>query len=262
MQKKLITAIMKRIDEEVPELNDIIFRDRNKEYGAYQLRKGYKTVAGFSILSAVIICTSLVISASISTEQVTGSDGKDLIVIIQPEAYKPQVIKVPEVKPPVELIKQIRNVAPQVVDSVEDNTFIPITDVITATTVNGDVNDTVTYTEIPDDVIPVEPTVFISVEEMPEFPGGESALLTYIGRNTVYPVEAIENNIEGRVFLKFVVKPDGTVGNIEILRSVDPLLDQEAERVVGTLPKFNPGKHNGVPVNVWYSVPVLFRITR
>jgi protein TonB len=254
--------MMKRNEKKVPGFDEIIFENRNREYGAYQLRKRYNSATSFSILVALAICTAIVIGLQLTTKPGTATEGKGIIVIVQPESYNPDLVKPPEVKPPRDLIKPPQNVAPKVVDSTIQTTFIPITDVITATTVNGDVNDTVVYIETSVDVVPAEPPVFIVVEEMPEFPGGNSALLEFIGKNTVYPTEAIENNIEGRVILKFVVTPNGSVGKIEILKGVDPLLDKEAIRVVGTLPKFRPGKQSGVPVNVWYSVPVLFQIKR
>ena len=95
---------------------------------------------------------------------------------------------------------------------------------------------------------------------MPEFPGGDMALLKYIHENLIYPSDAQINNVQGRVVLKFVVNGDGSVDRIEVIRSVDPLLDNEAIRVIGRLPKFKPGKQGGVPVPVWFTIPVTFRI--
>ena len=97
---------------------------------------------------------------------------------------------------------------------------------------NGNVSDTVTYTEPTDPVLPAEIKPFVFVEEMPEFPGGTDALLKFVGENLRYPEEAQNNNIQGRVILKFVVNPDGSVDRIEILKGVDQLLDDEAIRVV------------------------------
>jgi len=95
-------------------------------------------------------------------------------------------------------------------------------------------------------------------DEMPEFPGGEIALRKFISMNTVYPPEARELDIKGRVYVKFRISTLGYVDGISIAKSVHPLLDDEAMRVVGTLPNFKPGKQNGVAVNVWYTVPVNF----
>jgi protein TonB len=253
--------MMKRNEEKVPKFDEIIFENRNKEYGAYDLRKRYKTATSISILSALAICTAIVAGISLSTESGTAKGGKDVIIIVQPELYKPPEVTQPDVKPPRELVKLSQNVTPKVVDDTSLVTeFIPITDVLINTTVNGDVNDTVAYVEPTDDIVPREEKIFIVVQEPPMYPGGDGALLQFIGKNIVYPPEAISNNIQGRVILKFVVTENGSVGKIELLKGVDPLLDQEAIRVVGTIPKFKPGRQGGTPVCVWYSVPVLFQL--
>jgi len=100
--------------------------------------------------------------------------------------------------------------------------------------------------------------VFFIVEDMPEFPGGEMALRTYIANSIKYPVIAQENGIQGKVYVTFVVGKDGKVSNATIARGVDASLDKEALRVVNTLPKWKPGKQRGKPVNVSYTVPINF----
>lgn len=105
-----------------------------------------------------------------------------------------------------------------------------------------------------------ESQVFVIVEKMPEFPGGQVALRRYIAENMNYPVVAQENDIQGTVYLRFVVLKDGRVGEVQVQRGVDPLLDDEAVRVIKTLPKFTPGRQGGKRVNVWFSVPVRFKL--
>ena len=102
--------------------------------------------------------------------------------------------------------------------------------------------------------------VFDVVEEMPQFPGGSSALFEYIANNLKYPRVAEEIGVQGRVIVTFVVGTDGSIKNAKISKSVDPLLDKEALRVVYAMPKWIPGKHNGRTVNVQYSVPITFRL--
>jgi TonB family protein len=102
---------------------------------------------------------------------------------------------------------------------------------------------------------------FVVVEKMPMFPGGDSALLAYITTNTSYPPAAKQNNIQGKVIIRFCIEPDGNVNRITVLKSVDPELDKEALRVVSTLPKFKPGEHGGQPVPVWYMVPINFALS-
>ena len=102
--------------------------------------------------------------------------------------------------------------------------------------------------------------VFTFVEQKPEFPGGDAALYKFIGDNLVYPPMAIENGVQGRVIVQFVVTKTGAIGNVKVVRSVDRDLDNEAIRVCKKLPNFIPGKQNGQPVNVWYTLPVTFKL--
>ena len=102
--------------------------------------------------------------------------------------------------------------------------------------------------------------IFKSAEQMPQFPGGDAALMKYINSHIHYPAAAEENNIQGRVVVQFVVEKDGSVGQVKVARSVDRSLDNEAVRVVKSLPKFIPGKQNGQPVRVWYTLPVTFKL--
>lgn len=104
----------------------------------------------------------------------------------------------------------------------------------------------------------VENKVFESVEEMPSFPGGMSALMKYLADNVKYPVDAQENGLQGRVVVSFVVERDGSITNVQAVRSVYPSLDSEAIRVVEAMPRWKPGKLNGLPVRVKYNVPVTF----
>ncbi|MBA4321295.1 MAG: hypothetical protein C0408_00610 [Odoribacter sp.] len=102
--------------------------------------------------------------------------------------------------------------------------------------------------------------VFVVVEEMPQFPGGDEALLKFISTNVVYPKTAKDKNIQGRVIVRFVVGSDGTVRDAEVLKSVDPELDAEALRVVSSIPKWQAGLQGGEPVDVYYSIPIVFAL--
>jgi len=96
------------------------------------------------------------------------------------------------------------------------------------------------------------------VEEMPQFPGGDVELLKYVAANVKYPEGARSNGIQGRVIARFCVTKEGKVNRVSILRSVSPELDNEALRVVSTIPEFIPGKQGGKAVDVWYMVPIEF----
>lgn len=148
-----------------------------------------------------------------------------------------------------------------------DSAAIPVSDLPVSE------NDVVTTVRCIDDYPPVEEApqaeeyepavdnkIFTAVEEMPQFPGGEAALLSWIADNLVYPAEAAGNNIQGRVVVQFVVNRDGTIGDVKVARGRDPDLDSEAIRVVKKLPRFKPGRVNGQPVNVWYTLPITFKL--
>ena len=101
---------------------------------------------------------------------------------------------------------------------------------------------------------------FDVVEQMPQFPGGPAALMQFLSQSVKYPKEAFEKGIQGRVIANFVVEKDGSITEARIVKSVDPLLDAEALRVVGTMPNWAPGTQNGEPVRVKYTVPITFRL--
>ena len=114
--------------------------------------------------------------------------------------------------------------------------------------------------DAPEAIVPDgDDKVYDVVEQQPEFPGGTSGLAKWLGDNIKYPAEAAKQGIEGRVIVQFVVGIDGTVSNVKLMRPVNPLLDQEALRVVTAMPKWTPGKQDGKPVAVKYTIPVTFR---
>ncbi len=109
--------------------------------------------------------------------------------------------------------------------------------------------------------IDTEITPFVQVDVMPEFPGGDEAILKYIFENTNYPESAKTNGIQGKVIVRFAVDTDGSVKKISVLQGVDPELDKEAVRVVSSLPAFEkPGIVDGKPVPVWYMLPITFAL--
>ena len=105
-----------------------------------------------------------------------------------------------------------------------------------------------------------EQQIFQVVEEMPEFPGGMSECMKFLGKNIKYPTISQENGVQGRVIVQFVVNQDGSIVDAVVARGVDPYLDKEALRVVGMMPKWKPGKQRGKAVRVKYTLPVMFRL--
>ena len=102
--------------------------------------------------------------------------------------------------------------------------------------------------------------IFVVVEQQPEFPGGTTALMKFLGDNIKYPVIAQENGIQGRVITNFVVERDGSISDVQVVRGQDPSLDKEAVRVIKTMPKWKPGQQRGKPVRVRFTLPVVFRL--
>ena len=114
--------------------------------------------------------------------------------------------------------------------------------------------------QVTDESAPQSKKVYRSVEQMPQFPGGEAGLMRYLQSNINYPANAAKNNIGGRVILQFVVEKDGSIGEVKVVRSIDPEIDAEAVRVIKLLPNFIPGRQDGEPVAVWYTIPVSFKL--
>ena len=102
--------------------------------------------------------------------------------------------------------------------------------------------------------------VFDVVEVMPQFPGGQIAMMKYIMENMKYPEQAMKEGIQGRVTVRFIVEKDGSISDVKPVLSVHPLLHKEAVRVVKSMPKWSPGKHNGKPVRVRFNLPVMFKL--
>ena len=114
--------------------------------------------------------------------------------------------------------------------------------------------------EGPEEAVGDEPEVFQVVEDMPEFPGGEEALFKYLGKETKYPPMAKDAGVQGIVYVSFVVMEDGNIQDVEVLRGIGAGCDEEAVRVVKSMPKWNPGKQRGKPVRVQYRLPIRFTL--
>lgn len=257
---------MKRNKENVPGYDDIIFRDRNKEYGAYDLRRRYGSTMGISLLAGLLLGTSPFIVPWLATDPGWDKTVDPVIIstVLDPTLVTPPVP--PEAPPPpaapVENVNNVRFIPPEVVTDGQEGSE----GVLPADILNDQVTDGEAAEEIPavltpvDPVLPAEPEPYVIVQEMPSFPGGKEALMIYIAEHVVYPRDAIDNRIQGTVLLRFVVSSTGEVKNVEVTRSVDPLLDNEALRVIGAMPRWKPGKQDGNPVPVWFAVPVAFVI--
>jgi protein TonB len=249
-----------------PAFDDIVFEIRNKEYGAYSLRKKYSRNVLISLLIGIFILGTAVITPFINAKAVENKKRAERTVVMNMEKLDTPTEQVapppPPPPPPADVVQQARYVPPVVVDSVKPDENVKL---MSADQANTEVKNDVVVEEVQQakeevQEVEAEPEPFVVVEEMPMFPGGDAALLTYIGEHTNYPEVAKENNIQGRVIVRFCVTSKGGVSQVSVLKGVDPELDKEAVRVVGTLPPFKPGKQGGKPVPVWYMVPITFTL--
>lgn len=251
-----------------PAFDDIVFEHRNKEYGAYSLRKKYTRNLLLALLIGVVIISTFVIGPYLNAkaaEHIRSRAERTVEVTLETmDAPIDQVAAPPPPPPPppADAVQAARYVPPVVVDSVkpEEEMTMMTADEAVSIVQNTEVIDI--PIEVKEEVQEAEPeeTPFVVVEEMPMFPGGDAALLKYIAENTIYPEVAKENNIQGRVIVRFCVTAKGGVSQVSVLKGVDPELDKEAVRVVQTLPAFKAGKQGGKPVPVWYMVPITFTL--
>jgi periplasmic protein TonB len=252
--------------KKIPGFDEIVFEIRNKEYGAYQLRKKYNR----NVLLALLIGAFLISTAVITPFLSAKAGGPGLGFIERPGEIKLDIIDIP-VEPvippppppaPKDAEQQIRYLPPVIVDSVKAGEEVSPLTAEEAERVIRDLDAieiiTADTMEIPQPESEREP--LINVQEMPMFPGGNTALLQYIAEHVVYPEVAMQNNIQGKVFVKFCVTPTGSIDRVSILKGVDPELDSEAIRVVKTFPAFSPGKQGGIPVPVWYTALINFQL--
>ncbi len=256
---------MKKNKEKVPEFDDIIFRDRNKEYGAYDLRRRYNSTMSISLVVGLSFSISLVLVPFFSADRADPGIVKriDVTGTFDPALLDPPEFPEtpPQQKPPAEAMNQVRFVPPKIVDDdAVPADEMPATDILNEETGDGKPEEIYPEAPAPEPITPPDDTPRVIVKEMPSFPGGNTELMRYLSEQIIYPQDAIMNRIEGTVILRFVVSRTGDITQIELIRGVDPLLDNEAIRVVSGLPRWRPGKQEGVAVPVWFTLPVTFRL--
>ncbi|HAN77413.1 MAG TPA: hypothetical protein DCQ31_06390 [Bacteroidales bacterium] len=251
-------------------LDEIVFAGRNKEYGAYLLRKRYPRVMIISTLLSFVIAIlffAFILYESVNPTEEAIFDEQNLVIFSPMNAQSmdklmPPPPKMPEKKPPLvkpdEIIKEIATnyeIVDSVTEIVEENEIptILITDTVVDELNNSAPSDNNSNNEYSTG------SAFYIVDEMPEFPGGEPGLRAAIARNIRYPYEAYKNNRGGVVHVSFVVKYNGLVENVSVVHGNDSLLNKEAVRVIQELPAWKPGKQHGKAVSVWYSVPINFQ---
>ena len=180
---------------------------------------------------------------------------QDVVQLVDIEEIVPIVQDTPPEPPKAPAIPQISEII-EIVDN-----EIETTDIINFDDTDIDVPDYDYREEVVEETVEEENIPFVLVEQKPSFQGGDANTFSrWISQNLVYTETAKENGVQGRVVLEFTVLKDGTLGNIRLLRGVDPTLDREALRVVSSSPKWEPGRQRDRAVNVTYQFPVVFQL--
>ena len=265
---------------------DLVFESKNKSYGAYQLRKntGKRNVKSMLIVFGTIAAILIASWAKVAIEnampkKVAIETDVELSKLAQKKepakVERKEPVKVEMEQKVVEKVKSsVKFTAPEIKkdDEVKPEDELKSQDELSKTNtaigsfdVKGNdeaAGEVLKAKEVIADEKPKEEEtkVFDVVEQMPQFPGGNAALFEYLSKHIKYPVIAEENGIQGRVIVTFVVERDGSIPDVKVLKSVDPSLDKEAQRVVKSMPRWIPGKQNGSAVRVKYTVPVTFRL--
>lgn len=278
----------KDVDLSSQEWTDIIFEGKNKEFGAYELRGHSDRRHNWAMLAVVVvIIAAFLISLGISALQKVEDEGP--LAEAEQELVSVDTTPEEEIEEPEEELERYEEPEPEVLPEevlntvkvtelaiVDDDQVSKEDEIKTveelqqtntafgATDFDKGTDDVTVVREHKEEIVVEEKhepeKVFTAVEQMPQFPGGEKELYKYVGDHLRYPTMAAENGIQGRVTVQFVVQKDGSIGEVKVIRGKDPDLDKEAVRVVKSLPKFIPGKMNGQAVNVWFTLPITFKL--
>ena len=262
---------------------DIVFEGRNKEYGAYQLRKqSSKSTTKAMLIGGLFFALAISTPIIIKYLQPEGEEDTkpkitetEVVLAAPPPVDKELPPPPPPVEPPPPKVDQVKFPPPVVKpdEQVVEEEPPTIKDLEKADpgqkTLKGnpDADIAITQEVFGDGPVNQEVTedanqIFTNVEQLPEYPGGIEAFYKWLGKAINYPPNSRENNIQGRVTVNFVVEKDGSLTDIKVLRGVPggADLDKEAIRVLKTSKKWNPGIQNGRPVRVSYSVPIMFQL--
>ncbi|MCI6209234.1 MAG: energy transducer TonB [Prevotellaceae bacterium] len=274
---------MAKLDLVSNEWTDLVFEGRNQAYGAYKLRKGTTKRNIWSIiivaLASVLLFLGLQLQKMAQANKTVENTQAVELAKLQEKKKEAKVEKKEIIKTePEKVVEQVKSsvkfTAPVIKkdEEVKEEDEIKLDEVEKSDKavgafnvqgndeVGGEVLKAKEEIKAPEPPKVEEEKVFDVVEQMPSFPGGNTALMKFLNENIHYPVVAQENGVQGRVVVSFVVERDGHITDVQIARSVDPSLDKEAQRVVKSMPKWIPGKQNGSAVRVKFNVPVSFRL--
>jgi periplasmic protein TonB len=247
------------------DLDEIVFEKRNKNYGAYFMRKKYNRFVTYALVVAcAVILAATIIPYILFKQAHSVNDNKDVSVELldltkPPEDAPPPP---PPPPPPEALEQKVKFTAPVVTtDSVEDSGALNQDDLNQQSTTTAVTEETeIVVEETENQVIEQQAPILTIVELMPSYEGGEAAMYEWLGNNIKYPQVAKENTITGTVIVTFVVEKDGSITDVKVLKDIGGGCGEEALRVVKMMPKWKAGKQNGVPVRVQFNLPIRFTL--
>jgi protein TonB len=242
----------------VPGFDELVFENRNKKYGAYFIRKNYNGNVMVSLIAAVVPFLNV-----LGKQYQSGTEVRMRYVQLQMEKMKPPenelIIEPPPEPPPPSSQPSIKYVAPVVVDSILplEKSLPALTEVQTDKPGNDQlvaVNSS-EQNEITGETGGEGTTDLFILEVKPTFRGGDvEKFRAWVSTRTIYPQEAQDKGIQGKVYLTFIVERDGSVSNVKVVRGVDPILDNEAIKAIEASPKWSPGLQRGRPVRVRFAI--------
>lgn len=262
---------------------DVVFEGKNKEYGAYRLRQSsskrhiaaFLVVFLFAVFVAALPGLVSVVKNLTQTDLGPMDETYEMTAIpVEPEIPEENIIKEETAPPPPPLKSTLQFVPPTIAkdeevtedkmatqEEVQESKIqISVADVKGTDEKHGvDIAELREHKQIVQEK-PVEEKPFYTVEQMPGFPGGEAEMNKFISENLKYPIVAQESGIQGRVTIRFVVTKTGEISDVTVVRGIDPSCDKEAVRVVKSMPKWIPGKQNGLNVPVYFTLPIVFKL--
>ncbi len=263
-------------------LDDIVFENRNKSYGAYPLRQEYRGVINRSTLIGAAIFILAMLAPMLADKFLTEDESQEVMVDVNLMDIPPPPIDPaeppPPPPPPVEQpkVETVKFLPPEVKkdEEVPIETPPPTVEklevaVAANKTQEGDINATELIIAPEAIAAPskgtvveakVEEQIFTVVEQQPEFPGGVGEMYKFLSKNIKYPSAASRANVSGKVYLTFVVNTDGSIQDVSVLKGLGFGCDEEAVRVVKTMPKWRAGKQSGRPVRVKFNLPISFQL--
>ncbi len=265
-----------------PTLDDIVFENRNRAYGAYMLRKLYEPTLTRAAGIGVGLFLLAVSAPTLYARLIDHTAQDEIMVEAHPDVFKIEPLPEKQIEiPPAEklpTVSTVRSLPPEVLpdEEVEAPALPPTVDELANAnpdekTQEGTGEETEiiappeesaapTKTETVVEVAPREEAPFIVVEQQPEFPGGLAALGGFVQKNLKYPQQAIQASMSGRVYVSFVVNTDGSLTDVQVVKGIGFGCDEEAMRVIRAMPRWKPGKQAGRAVRVRFNLPVAFTL--